>query len=58
MDYKAETRLLKIIFQTGAVYQYFNVPEAVYFGLRQARSKGRYFNKYISGVFSFERLSS
>ncbi|GGC25114.1 KTSC domain-containing protein [Parapedobacter defluvii] len=58
MDYKAETHVLKIIFQTGAVYRYFDVPEAVYVGLRQARSKGRYFNKHISGVFPFERLSS
>jgi len=58
MDYKEETHLLKITFQTGAVYQYFEVPETVYVGLRQARSKGRYFNKHISGVFSFERLSS
>lgn len=58
MDYQEETHRLKIVFQTGAVYQYFKVPEAVYVGFRQARSKGRYFNKHISGVFPFERLSS
>lgn len=56
MHYEKAKQLLKITFQTGAVYMYYDVPEQVYERLRHARSKGRYFNKYISGVFPFERL--
>ncbi len=55
--YNEETRRLKITFQTGAIYTYADVPEAVYVGLRQARSKGGYFNAQIAGVFPFKRIS-
>jgi len=56
IDYDEETKRLKITFQTGAIYAYAGVPEAVYVGLRQAKSKGRYFNKHISRAFPFKRL--
>ncbi|SFC36023.1 lysyl-tRNA synthetase, class 2 [Parapedobacter composti] len=56
-DYHEVRHELVITFQTGAVYKYHDVPEEIYIGLQKARSKGKYFNKRISGTFSFERLS-
>ncbi|MGK6352625.1 KTSC domain-containing protein [Parapedobacter sp. DT-150] len=56
IEYNEDSNTLKITFQTGAVYTYYEVPASVHIGLRQARSKGRYFNKYISGQFPFQRL--
>ncbi len=56
MEYQEDSHTLKIIFQTGAVYNYYDVPESVYIGLRQARSKGRYLNRQIVGQFRFRRL--
>ncbi|MFC3200009.1 KTSC domain-containing protein [Parapedobacter deserti] len=58
IDYQEDASRLQITFQTGAIYNYYGVPEAVYMGLRQARSKGAYFNKHISGIFPFKRVSS
>ncbi len=54
--YNEDERTLKITFQTGAVYSYYNVPPALHFGLTAARSKGRYFNRMIAGRFPFKRL--
>jgi len=55
--YNDDENTLKITFQTGAVYAYYHVPFSVHAGLMAARSKGRYFNRYIVGQFSFRRLS-
>ena len=55
MEYQEDSSTLKVTFQTGAVYDYYDVPESVYIGLRQARSKGRYLNTQIVGQFPFRR---
>lgn len=47
---------LQIEFCSGAVYQYFNVPEMVYQALLAAGSKGRYFNDAIRGRFLYRLL--
>lgn len=54
--YNEADNTLKITFQTGAVYVYYHVPPSAHIGLRAARSKGRYFNRFIAGQFSFKRL--
>jgi hypothetical protein len=56
MEYQEDSNTLKITFQTGAVYHYYDVPESVYIGLRQARSKGRYLSAQIVGQFPYKRL--
>ena len=38
------------------MYAYFGVPFTVYEGLLRASSKGKYFNKYIKGRYSFKRI--
>ena len=50
------TRVLEIEFETGPVYQYFNVPEEVYTGLLESESKGKYFNANIRGKYPFREL--
>lgn len=51
-------RLLQLEFRSGAVYQYFNVPEAVHQALVDAPSKGAYFNRTIRNRFLYRRLNS
>jgi len=46
---------LDIAFVSGEAYSYFGVPEAVFRGLVQARSKGRYFQNHIRDRFDFRR---
>ena len=47
VGYDSDSLMLEVEFLSGAVYQYANVPAAVYHGLLAAPSKGRYFNQFI-----------
>lgn len=47
--YDEEARSLEIRFRGSGRYFYFDVDEAVYEGLRDAESAGRYFNERIKG---------
>ncbi|HEX7752069.1 MAG TPA: KTSC domain-containing protein [Novosphingobium sp.] len=55
-DYDAQGRALDVTFVTGRRYRYFGVPERVAAGLREARSKGGFFNARIRDRFGFEEL--
>ena len=54
MHYDPDKQDLTIIFVSGTVYVYKNVPLNVFISLRAARSKGRYLNEYIKGEYEFE----
>jgi hypothetical protein len=53
VGYDAERQLLQIEFQNRSLYQYFDVPAAVYEALMQAPSKGAYFNRSIRQRFDY-----
>ena len=54
--YDATKHILKIIYNSGAVYNYLDVPLSVYEALQRAGSKGTYLNKKIKGKFSYEKI--
>lgn len=54
-QYDAATRQLDILFVSGEAYSYFGVPESIVEGLRNASSKGRYFQSHIRDRFAFRR---
>jgi KTSC domain len=47
VGYDEETAVLELAFVDGGVYQYFEVPSAVYAGLMSASSHGKYFDAYV-----------
>lgn len=50
--YDAQNSILEIEFKsTGAVWQYLNVPESLYFEFKNSASKGIFFNKNILGQY-------
>jgi hypothetical protein len=53
VGYDAERQLLQIEFQNRCIYQYFDVPAAVWEALLQASSKGTYFNRAIRQRFDY-----
>lgn len=55
--YDKAVLILEIEFATGGLYQYANVPEAVYVGLRSAPSKGRFFAARIKDRYRCTRIS-
>ena len=54
-DYDPEKKILRIEFAHGGVYQYHDVPESIYKGLKETPSTGRYFNAQIRDKFGFDR---
>jgi hypothetical protein len=52
--YDAVNKILRIKFTSGAVYDYYRVPDRVAEMFFNASSKGSFFNEYIKDVFEFE----
>jgi lysyl-tRNA synthetase class 2 len=50
------SRQLTVTFTTGRVYVYDNVPDAVAAALRDAPSKGRFFNSQIRDAYRYREL--
>ena len=50
------TYVLEIEFQSGRVYQYFDVPQNTYSEFLESDSKGRYFNAHIRGKFPYREI--
>ena len=53
-EYNYESKNLSLDLPS-AVYTYEGVPYHVFHGLIEARSKGRFFNRYIKNDFKFTR---
>jgi hypothetical protein len=56
MIYKEETETLRIVYVSGMVYDYKNVPLEVYEAMKSSGSKGIFLNKHIKGNYEFEKV--
>ncbi|HEY8577642.1 MAG TPA: KTSC domain-containing protein [Devosia sp.] len=57
IHYKPADEELSIWFwPDGRRYKYFGVPDFIYEGLRDAESRGRFFNESIKGRFECRRV--
>lgn len=56
VGYDPNTMTLEVEFKNGSVYQYFDVPEAVYQELMIADSVGRYLNENIKNSYRYTKL--
>ena len=57
LSYDAAGRTLKIVFQSGEVYEYYKVPRTIYDAFIQSGSKGKFLNQRIKGNFRYKKLS-
>jgi hypothetical protein len=58
IHYKPAEEELSIWFgPDGRRYKFYDVPEFLYEGLRDAESRGRFFNQSIRGRFESERIA-
>ena len=53
--YKLELQILTIVYVSGAVYDYLDVPQEVFDDFRAAFSKGTYLNKNIKPNFRYKK---
>ncbi len=56
MIYDGKTARLRVVFASGAIYEYKKVPAAVYTAMKRAASKGRFLNNIIKQQYSFRRI--
>ncbi len=53
--YKPDLRILTIIYNSGAVYDYLDVPQVVFDAFRAAYSKGVFLNTEIKPNFAYHK---
>ncbi len=55
--YDEKTRELGVVFNTGDMYIYENVPPSKYAGLLEAESVGAYMHKFIINIHPYRRMN-
>lgn len=55
--YEPQSQTLRIIYQSGAVYEYLNVPEVEFLQFKSAFSKGIYLNTNIKKKYKFLKIA-
>ncbi|MGA9773656.1 MAG: KTSC domain-containing protein [Blastocatellia bacterium] len=56
VGYDQESRTLEVIFTSGRIYCYENVPASEYKGLMEAQSKGQYMRYSIIDMYPCHQL--
>jgi hypothetical protein len=56
VGYEPSSMTLEVEFNSGAIYQYFDVPEVEYQNLMGAESVGKYLNQNIKNVFRYAQI--
>ena len=50
--YDSDTSTLEVEFNSGSVWQYYEVPESVYYDMKNSGSFGKYFRANIRGQYN------
>lgn len=56
MEYARETETLRIIYRSGAVYDYFKIPPEIFNEMKNSFSKGVFLNNRIKPLYDFEKI--
>jgi len=56
VGYDADSLVLEVEFNSGGVYQYYDVPSFVYDELMGGGSVGTYLNQNIKGTYTFSEM--
>jgi len=57
MHYYPAVSTLRVIFVSGLIYDYKNVPEKIYKEMKASSSKGAYLNQHVKGWFDYKKVS-
>lgn len=56
VGYDSKTRTLEVVFNSGGIYQYYDVPPEEYEELMAAESKGSYMHACIIDVYPYAQI--
>jgi len=54
-DYIKEGKMLIVEFKNGTRYNYYDVPQIVFDGMKAAPSRGQYLAKNVKGLYRYAR---
>ena len=57
IGYDEPSQTLEVEFKSGAVYQYYNVTQALFEQLMQSGSKGQFLSYQIKNVYPYSRVA-
>lgn len=57
IGYDPQTAVLEVEFDSGDVYQYFDVPENLHHGIMGTSSKGQFLNENIRFNYRYQKVS-
>jgi len=55
-SYDTADKKLKVTFNNGSIYEYYDIPWQIFTKLRMSESQGKYFNTEISKIYKYKRL--
>ncbi len=56
ITYNDDERVLQVVFQSGMIYHYYEVPPEVVMDFKKSGSKGIFLNKVIKGNYTFKKI--
>ncbi len=56
IGYDEDSSTLEVEFLNNTIYQYFDVPDSIFNGLRQADSHGQFLAQNIKGVYRYSKV--
>lgn len=56
IGYDSDSETLQVEFNNGTTYQYFDIPEQIFEGLREAGSVGGYLAAQIKGNYRYSKV--
>jgi len=56
IGYDSNSSTLEIEFNSGVVWQYFDIPESLWFNFENTESKGKFFHREIKNQYNESRV--
>ncbi len=56
-NYNADTAVLRVIFLSGSIYDYLDVPAEVFEKMKISGSKGVYLNTHIKTRYQYKKIN-
>ncbi len=54
--YEEASQILHVEFKNGSLYNYFDIPEYIFSGMKNAVSKGQYLTENIKGNYRYAKV--
>ena len=55
-SYEESSQVLRVEFKNGSLYEYFDIPDFIFEGMKKAPSKGQYLAQNIKGTYRYARM--